>query len=356
MITKYEMVKNYLKHLIKRGEIAFQDKLPSEQELMDKFKVSRHTVRQALNELVSEGYVYKMQGKGTFSKYKNGAKQKQVVAVLTTYLSTYVFPGILAGIEKVLSEEGYMMLLASTNNNKECEAQLLSCILQHDVVGLIIEPTKSALENVNIGLLEEIRSRGIKIVFINACYDNFDSSYVLMDDIRGGFLLTDYLIQLGHKKIAGLFKTDDKQGINRKAGYLAALKKYNIQPDPALIGEYSTTNLYDFPYMFAQSVFRREKFPTGLVCYNDQCAMMAIQAINDAGLKIPDDVSVVGHDDSLQYMQSDIKLTTIRHPKKDLGIQAAKFLTEMLDGSMEKPQRIFSPELIVRNSCKNIFY
>lgn len=353
-IPKYEMVKNYIKHLLKENIIPFGGKLPSEHELMGKFEVSRHTIRQAFSELTSEGYIYKEQGKGTFSNYKKEAKHKQIVAVLTTYMSAFVFPGILAGIEQVLSDEGYMMLLSNTNNMKEREAQHLTSVLEHNVVGMIIEPTKSAHSNVNIKLFEDIRAKGIKSVFINACYDDFDSSYVVMDDIKGGFMATEYLLQLGHRKIAGMFKTDDKQGVDRKNGYIAALEKYNVDVDLDFIGEYGTANMYDYPYMFTQSLFRKDKHPTAFVCYNDQCAMMAVQAVNDKGLRVPDDVSVVGYDDSISIMQSDVKLTTILHPKKALGIQAAKYLIDMLDGRMEKPQMIYRPELIVRNSCKNI--
>ena len=353
-MPKYEMVKNYVKHLLVDNAIAFGDKLPSENELTEKFQVSRQTVRQAFSELTSEGYIYKEQGRGTFSKYKKKANQKQIVAVLTTYLSGFVFPGILAGVEQVLSEEGYMMLLSNTNNTKKREAQYLENILEHNVVGLIIEPTKSARENVNIRLLETLRDKGIKTVFINACYDNFDSSYVLLDDFKGGFIAAEYLIQLGHKKIAGVFKTDDKQGVNRKNGYIAVLEKYGAAADPRLIGEYGTENMYDFPYIFAQSRLRSEDRPTAFFCYNDQCALMVIQAINDSGLRVPDDISVVGYDDSISIIQSDFKLTTISHPKEEMGRQAAKFVIDMLDGRIEKPQMIYKPELIVRNSSKNI--
>lgn len=351
---KYELVKDYVKHLIKEDIVTFGGKLPSEHELMDKFKVSRQTIRQAFSELTSEGLIYKEQGKGTFSNYRKEAKQKQIVAVLTTYITGYVFPGIISGIEQALSDEGYMMLLSNTNNIKEREAQYLTSILEHNVVGLIMEPTKSARPNTNLKLLEDIRSKGIKFVFLNALYDDFESSYVLLDDYKGGFIATEYLIQLGHRRIAGIFKTDDKQGVNRKKGFIAAMEKYGAAVDPDFIGEYETSNMYDFPYMFAQSLLRRENRPTAFFCYNDQYAMMVLQAIHDRGLKVPDDISIVGYDDSISIMQSDVKLTTISHPKKGMGMQAAKYMIDMLDGRLEKPQMTYRPELIVRNSCRNI--
>ena len=211
-VPKYEMVKNYIKHLIMDGTVGYGEKLPSEYELMDKFNVSRHTIRKAFGELSNTGYIYKKQGMGTFSCYKHNEKPKQIIAVLSTYISSFVFPSIIAGIEEVLSEEGYMMLLSNTNNTKEKEAQFLSNILEYNVVGMIIEPTKSSAGNTNEKLFDEIKRRDIKTVFINAMYEDFSSPYVLLDDVRGGFMATEYLLQLGHRNIAGIMKTDDRQG------------------------------------------------------------------------------------------------------------------------------------------------
>jgi len=353
-LPKYEMVKQYVTHLLRDDLIPYGGKLPSEHDLMEKFQVSRQTIRQAFGELAAEGLVYKEQGKGTFSNYDKGAKRSQIVAVVTTYLSGFVFPGIISGVEEVLSDEGYMMLLSNTNNIKEREAQYLSNVMEHHVAGIIIEPTISSRPNTNSKLLGDIENMGIKTVFINACYDDFDSAYVLLDDTRGGYTAAEYLLQLGHRRIAGIFKTDDKQGVQRKEGYLGAMAAYGAAADHRLIGEYETANMYDYPYMFAQSLIRTDDYPTAFFCYNDQCALMVIQAVKDKGLRVPEDISVVGYDDSISPMHSEVKLTTIRHPKKAMGIQAAKFMVDMLEGRMEKPQKIYEPELIVRKSCRNL--
>ena len=353
-LPKYEMVKQYVTHLLKDDIIPYGGKLPSEHDLMEKFQVSRQTIRQAFSELASEGLIYREQGKGTFSHYNKGARRSQIVAVVTTYLSGFVFPGIISGIEEVLSDEGYMMLLCNTNNIKEREAQYLSSVMEHNVAGVIIEPTASSRQNTNGKLLHHIRSKGVKTVFINAGYDDFDSAHVVLDDTKGGYIAAEYLLQLGHKRIAGIFKTDDKQGLWRKAGYQSAMAAYGAAVDPRLIGEYETANMYDYPYMFVQSLIRTDDYPTAFFCYNDQCALMVIQAIKDKGLRVPGDISVVGYDDSISPMHSEVKLTTIRHPKKAMGVQAAKFMVDMLEGRMEKPQYVYQPELIVRTSCRNL--
>jgi GntR family transcriptional regulator, arabinose operon transcriptional repressor len=353
-IPKYEMVKNYIKHLLMDGTVSYGEKLPSEYELIAKFNVSRHTIRKAFAELSNTGYIYKKQGKGTFSSYKHNEKPKQIIAVLSTFISSFVFPSIIAGIEEILSDEGYMMLLSNTNNTKEKEAQFLTNILGYNVVGMIVEPAKSAIGNPNLKLFNEIHKGNIKTVFINSVYEDFSSPYVLLDDIKGGFIVTEYLIQLGHRKIACIMKTDDKQGIDRSNGMVSAMQKYNVSPMPEFIGSYDTHSMYEAPYILAQSLMRKSDRPTAVFCYNDQCALMVIQAIHDSGLSVPNDISVVGYDDSLELVQGNMKLTTVSHPKKEMGKQAAKFLVEMLNGRLDFPQKIFQPELIVRTSCHNV--
>ncbi len=352
---KYEMVKQHVINLLKQDVIAYGEKLPSEHALMEQFNVSRNTIRQAFAELTSMGMIYKEQGKGTFSKYTpKNRNEKSLVAVISTYISDYIFPDIIFGIEEVLSAEGYSMLLSNTNNNKEKETQFLKNILQHDVVGLIIEPTRSALANINLPLFEELRQKGVKTVFINACYPDVPSSSVLLDDERGGFIATEYLLQLGHSRIAGIFKKDDIQGLKRREGYQSALLQYGATPDSALILEYETNNEHIHPYMLTKTLLRRPDRPTAFVCYNDNIATMVIKAIRDSGLSVPGDISVVGFDDSKKAIESDVKLTTVVHPKSEMGRQAASFLIDMLDDRIDMPQITYRPELIVRDSCKNI--
>ena len=145
-----------------------------------------------------------------------------MIIVITTYVSEYIFPFLIKGIEEVLSKNGYDILLLSTNNEKEKERELLKKLLEYDVVGAIIEPTASALGNTNIDYYKEISKNNIPYLMINAAYDKEKQSYVSIDDEKGGYKICKYLIQLGHKKIAGLFKEDDIQGIERKKGYLKA--------------------------------------------------------------------------------------------------------------------------------------
>ena len=155
-LPKYVQIYEHFKALIHSEIIVLGDKLPSESEIVEKFKVSRHTARQALMELEKDGFIYKEKGRGTFCCYKQKKEGSKNIAVITTYISNYIFPEIISGIEEVLSTSGYTLSLFNTNNDKQKEAEYLSKIIDGDIGGLIVEPTMSALENTNLSLYKEL--------------------------------------------------------------------------------------------------------------------------------------------------------------------------------------------------------
>lgn len=350
---KYLQLKEHLKGMILRGEIAPGSQIPSEHTLARQFKLSRHTVRQALGDLENEGLINREQGRGTFclGQIKNGAK---TIAVVTTYISEYIFPAVIRGIEEVLSPAGYNLILVNTDNNKAKEALCLENLLNQEIAGLIIEPTKSARENTNAKYFMELEKRRLPYLMLHASYPESDPAYIIMDDEKGGYMATQYLLQLGHRKIAGIFKADDLQGVRRQAGFMTALADYQTEFIPDFLGSFDTEQLSSFPYQFARRLLQKIDPPTAIVCYNDQTALGILEAIRDEGLKVPNQISVIGYDDSSYALASEVKLTTIKHPKIDMGQQAARFIIDMVEGRVEKPRFIYQPELIIRASCCNL--
>ncbi|MEW5785134.1 MAG: GntR family transcriptional regulator [Bacillota bacterium] len=340
-----------MKDKITKGHITPGEQLPSENTLARQFKLSRHTVRQALGELENERWIFREQGRGTFCAPQREKVNGKTLAVLTTYISDYIFPTIIQGIEEVISSSGYTLVLVNTNNDKKKEAQCMENLISQDIQGMIVEPTKSAGENINLDYYKELDKREIPYLMLHAVYPELDPAYIIMDDEKGGYLAAKYLLQLGHRRIAGLFKSDDIQGIKRQDGFLSALNEYGIEIPGDLLGNYETERLFSFPYQFTANLLRKNPQPSAIVCYNDQIAMQVLEAVRDRGLKIPEDISVIGYDDSNLAVASEVKLTSIKHPKAEMGRQAGRFLIDMLEGRIKKPRLTYQPELVVRSSC-----
>ena len=162
---KYIEIFEYYRDKILNGEMVYGEKLPTEQEIGELFSVSRHTVRQSILELEKQGYIYRERSKGAYvDKLEKSKKTKsKMIIVITTYVSEYIFPFLIKGIEEVLSKNGYDILLLSTNNEKQKEREQLKKLLEYDVVGAIIEPTASALGNTNEDYYKEISNNNCSI-------------------------------------------------------------------------------------------------------------------------------------------------------------------------------------------------
>lgn len=355
---KYFTLMEELKEKIISGRIQPGEKLPSENQFTVQYSLSRHTVRKALSLLEQEGYIEACHGKGTFCSEKmRHMKKSRNIAVVTTYISDYIFPRLIQGMDNVLSEQGYSIILKNTGNSRQKEAKCLEELLQKDIDGLIIEPSKSQLSCRHPGLYENLEKYQIPYIFIQGIYTEMkDKPHILMDDTRGGYLVTKYLLEQGHRRITGFFKADDIQGIQRHKGYVRALQEAGIPYDPDLVVWFHTEDRRSKPSMMVKEMVKTGSLPHGIVCYNDQIAVQVIESLEDCGLQVPKDISVTGYDNSL-YAQRGTGITTIAHPQERLGEMVAELILEKINGVSEedsKVERLIQPELIVRGSCRRL--
>ncbi|MEH7095739.1 GntR family transcriptional regulator [Neobacillus vireti] len=364
--TKYNMVKEKITEWITSGTVQPGEKIYSENELVKMFGVSRHTVRQAVGDLVHEGWLYREQGAGTFCS--NKMLQKSVgpethspiqslttngknIGVITTYISDYIFPSIIKGIESYLTAQGYSLTFACTDNDVEKEKQCLQTMLSRNIDGLIVEPTKSSNYNPNINYYLELEQNNIPYLMINQFYSQLMPPHIIMNDEHGGFIATEHLISLGHEKIIGLFKTDDLQGVNRMQGFIRAFREHNLPFFPDMVITYTTEERDSNLVEQLQKFFMTDKKPTAIVCYNDQLALQVLFMLRGLGLNVPEDVSIVGYDDSSLAEATDVKLTSVTHPKMDMGIEAAKWIVSAVEKKGSTPHStVYEPELMIRNS------
>lgn len=361
--SKYYMVMEELKQKITSGEIKPGEKISSENELSQMYHVSRHTIRKALALLVNDGYVEAVHGKGTYcSERLRHTKSSNNIAVITTYISDYIFPWLIQGIDKVLSENGYSIILKNTGNSRQKEAKYLEELLEKDISGLIIEPSKSQLFCRHGNLYDLLDKYEIPYIFIQGIYDQMqDKPHILMDDCQGGYLVTKHLLDLGHRCVAGIFKADDYQGKERHKGYVRAIQEKGIAYDPDMVIWYHTEDRKQKPHLMVERMLEQDGgiTPDGIVCYNDLIAVQVMEHLKSMGIRIPEDISITGYDNSLYADKRGVGLTTIAHPQEKLGEMAAELLLEQIKNvtlEQSKIQRVIEPELIIRNSCRKREY
>ncbi|GGE25895.1 arabinose metabolism transcriptional repressor [Pullulanibacillus camelliae] len=362
MVAKYIQVKEAIKEWILEGKIIPGEKIGSESELMEQFNVSRHTVRQAIGELVHEDWLYRIQGGGTYCKDRQSTVDQkhiysQTIGIITTYISDYIFPSIIRGIESYTSEKDYSLLLTSTNNNVELEKKGLQNVLTKNINGLIVEPTKSTYHNPNLNYYLNLERSQIPYVMINASYSELAAPSITVDDEKGGYIATEHLITLGHRRIMGLFKTDDLQGIERMKGFIRAHREHQLLPYPDMVISFNTEDKGNRLQDTVRALLTKDKHnrPEAIVCYNDEIALSILHVIRELSLSVPDDLSIVGYDDSHLAEASEIKLTSVEHPKTELGRAAAETIIKLIEKRTKNVESIvFEPKLVIRRSTKRV--
>ena len=351
--SKHELIIKDIKSSINAGSFNAGDKIPSENQLAAKYDVSRQTVRKALGKLIDEGYLYAIHGSGTFvASRKDKKKHTKNIAVVSTFMSDYIFPRVIQGINQVLDENGYSILLKTTNNSRKGEAWCMEELLSKNIDGMIIEPSQSAISCQHQVLYDQMDAMGIPYVFIQGCYEAMmDRPFVMLDDVEGGKLITEHLISLGHKNIAGIFKADDTQGILRHKGYIKALQAAGIAYNPDLVIWYHTKDKTMKPMEGLIRILESGLSCHAVVCYNDEIAADVIKGLQNIGRSVPHDISVTGFDNSLLAHSKGI--TTIAHPQEELGKVAATTLLGLIDGSISRKEAhiLLEPKLIERKSC-----
>ncbi|NGZ75755.1 GntR family transcriptional regulator [Saccharibacillus alkalitolerans] len=357
-LPKYIVLKNELLSWMESGKLSPGSQVPSENEIAEQFSLSRQTVRQAFSELERQGLLERVQGKGTFVRsagFREEAAQPRTIGIVTTYISDYIFPHIVRGAEAELRSRGYRLLLASTDNDKEKEMECLRLMLSEPLSGLIIEPTKSAEGNPNLPFYLSMQSRNLPFLMINERYRELEVPCLKVDDELGGLTAARYLIKQGHRRIAGFFKTDDLQGVSRLRGFMHAHREAGIPLAPEHVVTYATGQKGELPAAKVRELLSAQERPTALVAYNDELAMPLMNAARELGLSVPDDLSVVGFDDSALALASGVPLTTLSHPKEEMGREAARRLIAMIEGEADAAgdpdDVLYVPELIERNSA-----
>ncbi|MDJ1468308.1 LacI family DNA-binding transcriptional regulator [Cytophagaceae bacterium DM2B3-1] len=304
-------------------------------------KVSPETRKAVLELAVQMDYQPNML---SVSLVKN--KSNTIGVIVPEFMSSF-FPQVILGIQQVARTSGYTVLITQCSESYEQEVANARLLLASQVDGLLVSLTK---ETLNYDHLKIFQRKGIPVVFFNRVCEDMEVPKVIVDDYEGAYRATEHLITTGRKRIAHL-AGPATLAISRKRldGYRDALRRYGIPSDESLIISYDLT--MEKVDIYVNHLLNLANRPDALFCINDPTAIQAIQVIKQRGLRIPDDIAVVGFSNDYYSAYIEPSLTTVAQPVQDVGSTAARLLINQIETDCDKPIiKQLKTELIIRRS------
>lgn len=342
---KYLQVAETLRREIADGLFQDGEKLMTEETLRDRFGVSRQTVRQAIALLEDDGLVDRLRGSGTYVRHGVRKHQGAIrVGVVTTYISDYIFPEIVRGIETVLSESGIVMTLSATYNNPVAERKILERTIEGQVDGLIIEGVRTAYEMANADCFRRLAERNIPVLFMNGAYEKMQNiPFLVMDDYEGGRQAAEVLLERGYRRPAGMFKTDDLQGRERARGLLEGARGQGVEIPEKRMLWFGTEHRLDVMATTEGQAFA-DMLASGeadcVVCYNDTFASAVLQEMEARKIPVPEKLGIISFDNSSYARLARPRLTSFQHPQETFGEAVARKMLRMIDGRKEESEKM----------------
>ena len=269
-----------------------------------------------------------------------------IIGLVIPSLTDSFFPAVAAAIESCLAEKDYSVILANTNGRSQTERTKVEDLLSWRVDGLIVAP---AQETGDAGLFWELWQRKVPFVLIDRIFPQTPFGSVTTADDAGAALAVEHLLAQGRTRIAVAGGPPDISTRRlRRDGYRAALLRHAILPNPKYVVEVPSSEeggRAALPRLLAMT-----PHPDAVFCSSDSVAVGVLEACRAHGVRVPQDLAVVGFADLPHSGQLKVGLTTVRQPRQELGQRAA----EMLIGCMEheeQPNQVTLPvELVVRES------
>lgn len=338
----YKVVKEYLLNRMKKGELLPDDRVPSEKELMEMFQVSRITVRKAIDELVIEGYLYRLQGIGTFVKKKEEAsKTSKLIGVFLSSASDFLSMGILRGIEQYVSGIGFHAIVQFANENGVSEQDKFKKLMELNVSGFIVFPHMSTLQN---QIIKQLVLDKKPIVFVDRIVEGLEGYSIQSDNQKGAYDVAKHLTEVhGYKRIAFVTWESTKVSSVKDRYKGASLACHELGANLKLI-ETEKGKVKQICQQLAG-------FDAVFAC-TDLLAVEIMSCLQAQGVNVPKDLAVVGFDDLPFSAFIKPSLTTVRQYPERIGEKAAAILLSLLSwGDVSMKTHYVPTKLIVRNSC-----
>ncbi len=272
----------------------------------------------------------------------------QSIGLVVTDIQNPFFAQLARGIEEITWKHGYTLILANTDENVQRESAILTFMQEKMVDGLVLVPASSRATPVRTALYNQ----KMPIVLLDRASEGLDVDTVMVDNENGAYQAVSYLIELGHRRIGMIVDSlEITTNAERLAGYCSALHDHGLAIEESLIQSCQFTR--QSAYAVTAEMLKRPNRPTALFTAYNFISIGALRAIQEAGLQIPEDMSMVGFDEIDWYELNYPQLTTINQPVYDLGRIAAERLIARLKGDKTMAQEIrLKTWFVVRQSCK----
>lgn len=303
--------------------------------------VKESTRAKVLNAAQKLGYVVNMQARSLAGGRSN------IIGLLIPGLDNGYVIEIVRGVDQELARSGCELMVYTTHRVRNNSANYLRYVANGLTDGiLLVVPLVSA------DFLKALETINHPYVLIDALNPFGRSASVNATNWDGAYKATEYLIKLGHRRIGFITGIPELSSAkDRYEGFITALNDYDIPVDKTLIvtGDFRQES----GYVAAQQLLQLPEPPTAIFASNDMMAFGVMDAIREAGLRIPDDVSVIGFDDIPQAVNTYPKLTTVHQPLEEMGRVGVKLLLEHIEHPDTPSQNIvLATQLIVRDSCQ----
>jgi LacI family transcriptional regulator len=272
-------------------------------------------------------------------------RQTNVLAVVIPDVTNPFFAALFRGVEDAAAPRGFNVLLCNTDGTPERQRSHLQSLEARRVDGVIL--ASSFLRDPGV---RDLRKQKVPYVLVNRFSDEGEDPFVGSDDLVGGRLATSHLLELGHRRIGHLAgRATVSTGVMRRRGYLAAHQLAGRVADPQLIVEAGYSE--EGGAVAARRLLALHDPPTALFAITDLAALGAVGAAVSLGLRVPEDVAIVGYNDIPLASRVSPGLTTMHVPIHDFGAVAAGMLLEQIESGAPSRRRVlFTPELVVRGS------
>lgn len=352
-IPLYRQIQEDIKQQIEYGSLKPGDRLPSEMDYSRKYFVSQITSKNALNGLVDEGYLIRIQGKGTFvskNPPKAGAaprldlsfqiSPRGTIGLLIPAMTTKVSQKLLNYIEKFIAEENYQLLFHITRESITDEAISINTMRMSGVKGLLIFPAIDEMYNEAILRLTLDK---FPLVLIDRTLKSIPVNSVTSDNISGVYNATEHLVKQKHQNISMISPKITNSAVEeRLIGHEQYLSEHNIPINKSnwCILDYDINeSAYAFDYI--KQFYQKHSDITAAICVNAEMAQIAYYALNQIGKKIPDDFELISFDQpytpGVSYISQD---------EKQIAKKAVDLLLTQIDGTSEISQLQIPSEFI----------